>query len=79
VSGWTALGGVYEDLKRYDDAVEAYRQVDKIFPDNASALWNLGHAYALSGNKTAAMDVVRKLRRLNRTDADKLFNLILPR
>jgi len=79
VSGWSGLGSIYEDLKRYDDAVKAYRQVDKILPENASALRDLGRAYALSGNKTAAMDVVRKLRRLNRTTADELFNLIVPR
>jgi Flp pilus assembly CpaE family ATPase len=40
---------------------------------------NLGTAYYNSANRTAALDAVRELRRLDPELADKLFNTIVPR
>jgi len=76
---WFGLGAAYGYLKRYDDAIEAFRQALRINPENAEAWNNLGIAYALSGNRTAALNAVRELRRLDPARADKLFNLIVPR
>jgi hypothetical protein len=39
---------------------------------------NLGVSYVYSGNRTAALDAVRELRRLDPEMAEKLFNLIVP-
>ncbi|MBW6504599.1 serine protease [bacterium] len=76
---WYNLGNAYGSLKRYDDAIEAYRQALRIDPEYALAWNNLGVAYALSGNRTEALNAVRKLRRLDPAQADKLFNLVVPR
>jgi len=59
--------------------VEAYRQSLRIDPKDASVWYILGITYAISGNKTAALDAVRQLRRLDPTMADELFDLIVPR
>ena len=49
----------------------------KDVPD-AEAWYNLGVAYGLSGNRTAALDAVQQLRRINPGLADELFNAIVP-
>jgi len=76
---WYNLGNAYGSLNRYNDAIAAYRQAVRINPEYALAWNNLGIVYAFSGNKTAALDAVRELRRLDPAQADKLFNLIVPR
>lgn len=69
----------YGHLKRNDDEIEAYRHVLRINPDYTDAWYNLGVSYNLSGNKPAALDAAKALRRLDPAKADKLFNLIVPR
>ena len=59
-------------LGRTDQAV-------RIDPKNADAWAYLAAAYSLSGNRTAALDAVQELRRLDPKQADELFNLIVPR
>jgi len=49
----------------------------KEVPDAEAWFW-LGHGYARSGNRTAALDAVKELRRLDPARADVLFNLIVP-
>jgi cytochrome c-type biogenesis protein CcmH/NrfG len=78
-SAWYCLGVAYNDLKRYDDAIEAFRQAIRIRPKNADAWYALGNAYNISGNHTDALEAVRELRPLDPQKADKLiFNLIVP-
>lgn len=79
ISIWNDLGSAYYDQKRYDDAIAAYRQGIRIFPDDAILWSNIGLAYLFSGNRTAALEAVKELRRLDPARADKLFNLIVPR
>ena len=79
VAAWYNLGITYYELKRYNDAIEAYRHAIRIDPKDALAWYNLGDACGQSGNRTAALGAVRELRRLDRALADKLFNLIAPR
>jgi tetratricopeptide (TPR) repeat protein len=67
------------ELKRYDDAIEAYRQAIQINPENADTWYSLGLLYYDLGNQTAALDAVRELRRLDPAKADKLFKWITPR
>jgi tetratricopeptide (TPR) repeat protein len=75
---WYEIGSAYGKLKRYDDAIGAYHQAIRIDPEDAYA-WNLlGVYYALSGNRTAALEAVQELRRLDPAQADKLFHLIDP-
>jgi tetratricopeptide (TPR) repeat protein len=78
-NAWYNLGNTYGNLNRYDDAVEAYHQELRNNPKHAAAWNNLGIAYLRSGNRTAALDTVQKLRRLDPASADQLFNVIVPR
>jgi len=76
---WFGLGDNYGQINRDKDAIDAYRQGLSIDPENASAWYMLGLTYAISGNRTAALNTVRELRRLDPTLADKLFNRLVPR
>ncbi|MGD0828591.1 MAG: helix-turn-helix domain-containing protein [Desulfobaccales bacterium] len=46
-------------------------------PDYAKAWYNLGVAYAISGNRSAALEAAKELRRYDPQQADKLFDLIM--
>jgi Flp pilus assembly protein TadD len=51
----------------------------RIDPKDAEAWFGLAIAYAISGNRTAALEAIQELRRLDPEQADKLFNIIVPR
>jgi tetratricopeptide (TPR) repeat protein len=68
----------YLGLQRHSDAIEAFQQALRIKPDNALTWYNLGIVYNEAGNNSAALDVVKTLRRLDPEKADTLFNLIAP-
>ncbi|MEO8704874.1 MAG: DJ-1/PfpI family protein [Kofleriaceae bacterium] len=57
---WTALGNTLAQSKDYAGAVEAYKHVPATSPVYAKALYNAGCAYALAGNKAAALTYVQK-------------------
>jgi len=59
------LGVGYNKLTRYNDAIESLRQAISINPDYIKARYNLGIAYVHSGNRTAALAAVQKLRSLD--------------
>jgi len=71
------LGGAYGHLDRHQDAIAAYREAVRLKPDFAEAWNNLAIAYDLSGNRSAALEAVKELRRYDPQQADKLFNLIM--
>jgi len=54
-------------------------QALRINPEYAQAWYNLGFTYLLTGNRTRALAAVRELRRLDPEQADRLFNMIVPR
>ena len=62
---WNNLGATYEDLKRYDKAVEAYlkaREYHWLYGDEMNKLiadWAVGHAYRLTGNFETAAKWIR--------------------
>jgi cytochrome c-type biogenesis protein CcmH/NrfG len=76
---WDTLGYTYGYLKRYHDAIEAYRQALLINPEQVNARYCLGLCFVASDNRLAALDAVRVLRRLDPEKADDLFSLIVPR
>ncbi len=76
---WLKRAIVLETTKDWQGLLEWCRKWTQSEPDNAFAWNNLGIAYSLSGNRTAALDAVRELQRLDPAQADKLFNLMMPR
>jgi Flp pilus assembly protein TadD len=57
--------------------VEAYREALRLKPDDAEAWHGLGYSYFILGNRSAALEAVKELRRYNPQKADELFNLIM--
>jgi hypothetical protein len=81
---WTCLGYAYFMLKRYNDSIEAFHQSLRISinpGENFEAfIWrHIAIAYAFSGNKTAALEANRELRRLDPAQADILLKTIKSR
>jgi cytochrome c-type biogenesis protein CcmH/NrfG len=73
---WFNLGTACKNLQRYDGAIEAFQQALRIKPKMALAWASLGATYYFSGNKNAALDVVKALRPIDSQVADELAKLI---
>jgi TonB family protein len=71
------LGLAYAGLKRWDEAAAAYLEASRIKPEYAGALFNLGIAYVRSGQKSSALEVVEKVRKLNWDLQARLWQEIL--
>lgn len=78
-AAWFNLGNAYGKLKRYTEAISACHQAVKIDPTLSGAWFNLGIYYLVSGNKAAALDVVKQLRRHDPENANRLFNIVVPK
>ncbi len=48
------LMSVYRDLKKYDKAIAIGEQAITFYPNEAAVHWNLGNAYLMKGDQTAA-------------------------
>jgi tetratricopeptide (TPR) repeat protein len=64
-------------MGRSREEIEAYQEALRLEPDFADAWYNLAGAYFRSGNRSAALEAVRELRRYDPKEADKLFKLII--
>ncbi len=78
-SAWRNIGYYYAELRRYDDAIEAFRESLRTNSQDAMTWSGLALSYAASGNRSAALGAVQQLRPLDPVEADKVFNLIVPR
>ena len=76
---WLKRAVALEEMKDWQGLFDWCRKWTKSEPKNADAWNNLAISYAISGNRTAALDAVRELRRLDPARADNLFNFIVPR
>ncbi len=65
-------------LKRYAEFLEACKEAIRLEPDDAFAHFSLGLTHLMSGNKGAALDEYRTLRKLDRELAESLFKFIYP-
>ena len=75
---WTELGKVFAKLKAWEDVIKCYERAVK-YKGNSSAMYELGYAYFKTGNKTAGLEIVERLRKEDTEKADKLFNLLFPK
>jgi hypothetical protein len=75
-AAWFNIGKVYATLHREKDAITAYHQGLLIDPTDADTWYNIGIAYDNSGNRAAARNAVRELRRLDPGEARKLSKVI---
>ena len=71
------LGGIYRNLERYDEAIDAYLQALRINPEYADAWNNLGvaHAYDRLERNDEAIDAYRQVLSINPEYAAAWFNL----
>jgi len=72
---WYYLGVVYGELKRHNEAIEAYRQALRIEPENANAWYNLGIEYGELGRYNDAIEAFRQAVRIKPEDAKVWYNL----
>lgn len=72
---WNVLGVSYRRAKKYDEAIKAFRQAEKINPKNTSALSNRGNVYNDMRNGPAAVEVFTKIVRLQPSSPEAQRNL----
>lgn len=70
VVAWGTLGEAYSGLRRYDDAVEAYRQIIRIAPELALSWSSLGGAYLHLYRYNDAVEAYRQAIKLDPELAD---------
>jgi tetratricopeptide (TPR) repeat protein len=64
-------------LDRWRDAIGAFQEAVRLKPNFAEAWDNLALTYVVSGNRSAALEAAKELRRYDPQKAEKLFNLIM--
>ena len=69
------IGCVYNNLGRYTEAVDAFRQAIKIDPRNIEAYCNLGTVYGQLGRYTEAIDTLRQAAQLRPDFAEVHYGL----
>lgn len=67
------LGGLYEKMLRYPQAIDSYKQAVVIDLKNDLAHYRLGELYLRIGNRELAEEKYRFLRSLKSRFADKLL------
>lgn len=75
--GWWRLARSYTELKRYTDAVRAYRQLVELVPGEAQLWANYADIYAMAHNRNTQGEVVRLLDRALALDANNMTALAL--
>jgi|ETNmetMinimDraft_2_1059921.scaffolds.fasta_scaffold160570_1 tetratricopeptide (TPR) repeat protein len=71
-----SLGIAYGLLGKRKEAIEAYKQVIRINPDDAEAHYLLGFFYNVLDDKGSALEQYKILKDLDSEVANELFNLI---
>ena len=60
------LASAYREKRMYPEAIQHFRKAGSLAPNNPALLMELGHALAVSGDKTAALAVLADLQALSR-------------
>jgi tetratricopeptide (TPR) repeat protein len=72
---WHYLGRAYDELKRYDEAIAAYRQALRINSEDAVCWFALGSTYADINRYDKAIEAYRQAVRIDPRDAYKWYFL----
>ena len=72
---WYGLGNAYNNLKRHDDAIDAYRQALHIDPKDADAWTSLGVTYSELERHDDAIEAYRQALHIDPKTAIVWFNL----
>jgi len=72
---WYNRGYAYDELKRYNDAIEALRQAVRIDPEYANAWNNIGAAYVELKRYNDAVEALRQAVRIDPEYANAWYNL----
>lgn len=75
VNAWFAQGVALDNLKQYEEAIEAYRQVLRRKPDYADAWYNLGICYGNLKKYGLAILAYEEAVRIEPEKAGAWFNL----
>ena len=69
---WNGLGHALKKQKRYTEALAAYDKALRLRPNFALAMQYLGELYVETGEIEKARELVRRLRPIDRQNADQL-------
>jgi len=69
-----ALGGLYTRVGRVDDGLEMDRRLVDLWPENATAHYNLGCSLALKSYSSDAVDSLRRAVELGYDDVEWMRN-----
>ena len=72
---WFRLGYCYDELGRYQDAIEAFKQAIRIKPDDAEAHYNLGVAYGKLDRHQDAVEAYKQAVRIKPDYAEAHYGL----
>lgn len=75
-TGLNQLGSVYVKMRQYDKAISAFQEVLQANPSDIKAVYNLAHAYDMSGQYDLAAPLYRKLISLNPKDTRAYHELL---
>lgn len=76
-NAWFLLARTYGSLGRYDDAVDAYKHVNAIVPNNADVLADMADVMAAANGKVITPEVVAILEKSLRADPNQWKALML--
>jgi tetratricopeptide (TPR) repeat protein len=71
----TALGGVYFELRQYDNCITVFRRLLGFYEDDLSALEYIGSSYQQLGNQEEALKWTQMILTENPDDKDRLYNV----
>jgi tetratricopeptide (TPR) repeat protein len=72
------LAATQFQLKKYDDAIESFRQSIRLKPDFGRAYYNLGRTLLVMGNRDAALEQYTILTNIDQNWAEKLNAILNP-
>jgi hypothetical protein len=71
---WRMLGTAYQGTKEIDKALSAYRKALDIEPDSPQVLYNVGTAYAMKPDVTAAFEWLGRAKATRKLDMTQIEN-----